>query len=73
VISALSGRTTTLATGTRWTVIAAMPDFPPALAATCVVPTARPVTTPDDDTLAMFGSFTDQKTVASAIALPVAS
>jgi len=67
------GRTTTLATGVLFTVIAATPDLPFALAATCVEPTARAVTTPMGDTLAIAESFTDQTTDASGSNLPVAS
>jgi hypothetical protein len=56
VASIRLGRTVTVATGVFCTVIAAIPDFPFALAATCVVPTATPVTTPDEETLATFES-----------------
>jgi hypothetical protein len=71
--STCDGRTTTLATGVLFTVIAAIPDFPFALAATCVEPTARAVTTPVVDTTAIAGSFTDHTTDASGRSLPVAS
>ena len=67
------GRTTTAATGVLFTVIAAMPDFPFELAATWVVPTAFAVTTPEDDTLAIAASFTDQTIGASGRIFPVAS
>ena len=50
------GRTVTVTTGVFCTVIAAIPDLPFAFAATCVVPTATPVTTPDEETLAIFES-----------------
>src|SRR4051794_20456775 len=53
--------------------MAAIPDLPFAFAATCVVPTARPVTTPDDETRATFGSWTLHKTETPLIVFPVAS
>jgi len=69
----LVGRTTTLPTGVFCTVMVAMPDFPPALAATCVVPSDLPVTTPVSETVAMFASRTDHSTDVPDTAAPVAS
>jgi hypothetical protein len=67
------GRTTTLATGVLFTVMAAIPDLPLELAATCVLPTARAVTTPVDDTVAIAESRTDQTIEASGRSFPAAS
>jgi hypothetical protein len=64
------GRTITLATGVFWTVIAAMADFPPTFAATCVLPSASPVTTPAADTLAMSWSLTVHTTETPLSGLP---
>src|SRR5215213_7699580 len=71
--STRSGRTATLATGVFCTVIVAMPDLPPELAATCVVPNDFAVTTPVSDTLAIAGSRTVQRTGRLVIAAPPAS
>ena len=64
VASTRFGRSTTFATGVFVTVIVAMPDFPSALAATCVEPMANPVTTPAAETLTIFGSCTVHVTEA---------
>src|SRR6185436_5858489 len=67
------GRTVTVTTGVFCTVIAAMPDFPFAFAATCVEPMAIPVTTPDEETLAILESSTDHKTGTPLTNFPSAS
>src|SRR5262249_44526014 len=54
--STCGGVTTTLATGVRSTVIVATPDLPFTLAATCVEPSATPVTTPAVEIVAIFES-----------------
>ncbi len=53
--STCGGVTTTLATGVFSTVIVAIPDLPFTLAATCVDPSATPVTTPVLEIVAMLG------------------
>jgi hypothetical protein len=53
--SMCGGVTTTLATGVFSTVIVATPDFPFTLAATCVEPSATPVTMPALEIVATFG------------------
>ena len=64
------GVTTTLDTGSRCTVIVAMPDLPFTLAAISVDPADTPVTTPALEIEAMFGSRTDQNTLLPVIGLP---
>jgi hypothetical protein len=65
--------TTTVATGVFSTVIIVIPDLPFTLAETCVVPGATPVTIPSPETVAMLGSWTDQKTPVAAIEFPLGS
>src|SRR5215204_1026862 len=48
----------------------ASPDFPSAFAATCDVPTANPVTTPDGEMLTILGSCTVQVMSASGTMAP---
>jgi len=66
------GRTMTLATGVFCTVIAAIPDLPPTFAATCVVPSVSPVTTPAGEMLTMSESFTVHTTAMPLTGLPSA-
>jgi hypothetical protein len=68
--STCGGVTTTLATGVFSTVIVAIPDLPFTLAATCVDPSATPVTTPVLEIVAMLGFWTDQKTSVAGIVFP---
>ncbi len=66
----VAGSTITLATGVFWTVTVAMPDLPRAFAATWVVPSASPLTTPASVTLATAGFWTVQVTDASGTSSP---
>jgi hypothetical protein len=67
------GSTASDATGTGDTVTTTAADLPPELAAICVDPTALPVTSPLDVTVAIAVSALDQNTVAPATAPPLAS
>ena len=71
--STCGGVTTTLATGVFSTVIVAIPDLPFTLAATCVDPSATPVTTPVLEIVAMLGFWTDQWTSVAVIVRPLGS
>jgi len=73
VRSRLDGETRTATTGTGITWIWATADFPSMLAATGTVPTYRPVTTPDEETVAKLESATAQKTFRPVSTLPDAS
>src|SRR5665213_1621865 len=70
---AVDGSTATDATATGTTATATMADCPPALAATCAVPTFFPVTTPVDETATTLVSELDQNMVAPATNCPPAS
>lgn len=71
--SLVLGVTRTTETGRAVTVMFAMPDFPPLLAATVVVPDVTPVTVPVCDTVAIVGFCDDQNTLRPARDFPSVS
>lgn len=68
-----AGVTTMRSTGTSCTVIAAVPVFPSDVAVMVVLPTATPVTTPPDETVATEALLVDQVMAAPVTTTPFAS
>src|SRR2546422_404295 len=72
-IPAVAGLTLTDATGTGFTVTAALPVFPSLVAVIVTAPAATPVTSPVEDTVATAGALDVQVTDRPESTLPAAS